>query len=703
MLLHGCFIEASASCINASLETLLVQMYAQCRSPADASAVLKKMKLRSSSLWNLVVKSFALDGDIDDAFDMFEKAKIEGAIPSKSACIKLLSSCRTKDDLARGKKLHRFITTTAFASDVFVMTAILRMYGKCGCLEGSCQAFAEMEKKDLISYTTMIGVYAQNGKGIEAIRLLNQMEHDGFKPDTAAFVSALDACDSYSHLPHGLGLHDSMKKYGIEGDVIGATALIKMYGKCGNLDAARELFDRMPERNVISWNTMLSAYAQHKRVAEAMRIMKRMHDANVKPDRVSLLIMLDACANCKLQEEGEQIHSLILKEGLDGDITLGNALVNMYGKCDNLRKASEIFDSMPDHDLVSWNTMITIHAQQRQSQSIPQLVNQMQQEGLLLDNVSFVSIFNAFSCSSAVVDAKRFHGCIMNSRVELDVVVSSAIVNMYGKCGDLEEAKRMYHKIVEKNVIACNTMISLYVQHDQIMEAFEIFTQMQNEGISPDEVTFSCMLDACARYGALAKGGKLHLLIIESGHQFDTILVTSLVYMYGKCGNLDEGMRAFEGMPGQDMVSLTAMAAVYAQHGRTIEAVKLSQNKTGLEEDDVMLVSILSGCSHSGLMEEACYYFTWIFVSSHTVLPAIEHYVSMIDLLGRAGCLNKAEAIVNEMPINVPVAPFLSLLGACMYHIDVERGERMIGYILEVDDSVSPYVTLSNIYSAAHN
>jgi pentatricopeptide repeat protein len=102
-------------------------------------------------------------------------------------------------------------------------------------------------------------------------------------------------------------------------------------------------------------------------------------------------------------------------------------------------------------------------------------------------------------------------------------------------------------------------------------------------------------------------------------------------------------------------------------------------------------------------MEEACYYFTWIFVSSHNVFPAIEHYVSMIDLFGRAGCLNEAEAIINEMPINISVAPFLSLLGACMYHIDVERGERMIEYILEVDDSVSPYVTLSNIYAAAHN
>ena len=172
--------------------------------------------------------------------------------------------------------------------------------------------------------------------------------------------------------------------------------------------------------------------------------------------------------------------------------------------------------------------------------------------------------------------------------------------------------------------------------------------------------------------------------------------------MYGKCGNLRDGMRAFDEMSGRDTVSLTAMAAVYAQHGQVIEAIKLFNIKEeGFAQDDVLLVSVLSGCSHSGLIEEACYYFTHMFISGHSVCPAIEHYVSMIDLFGRAGCLNEAEIIINEMPINSSAAPFLSLLGACMYHIDVVRGRRTLEHILEIDDSVSPYITLSNIYAAA--
>lgn len=689
---------------NTSLVNLLVKMYVKYGKLEDATALFMKTDQRSASLWNFLVRAHATQGDDHKAFKLLEQMQLEKAMPSKSTFVRLLSTCLSKADLDKGKKLHKCIKSSRFESDVFVRTALVSMYGKCGSLEDAWETFKEMLQKDVVSYTVMIGVYAQYGRGIEAIQLLNKMEDEGFKPDKVTFVCVLNACSSCSLLDEGEKLHIYIKQSGVELDVVVATALINMYGKCGSVEAARKIFDKMPQRNVISWNTMLSVYAQHNQVKEAIKILDQMRHDNVKPDRVTFVSIVDACATHALLSEGERMHGLILDNGLEGDAVLGNALVNMYGKCGSLKKARAVFNQMLNRNVVSWNTMIAVHAQHGQGKAALELLNQMQQEGVIPDSVTFVCIFDACASCSALLDGKRLQSCMVKSKLELDVVVGTTLVNMYGKCGNLKEARMMYNRMLEKNVVSWNTMFSLYVHHDQGKDAFELFAQMQVEGVKPDKITFSCIIDACARSSALAEGEKVHLLVMDAGYQMDTVLGTALVYMYGKCGSLKDAVRVFDRISGQDIVSWTAMIAVYAQHGQANEALNLfyQMQGEGGKPDDVTLVSILTACSHSGLLDEAYYCFASMILN-HAISPATEHYVCMIDLLGKAGCLNEAEIIIHCMPAaDNSAAWFLSFLGACRYHIDVERGERAAKHLFEMDvDGISPYITLSNIYAAA--
>nr|GMD41462.1 pentatricopeptide repeat-containing protein At1g08070, chloroplastic [Ipomoea batatas] len=275
---------------------------------------------------------------------------------------------------------------------------------------------------------------------------------------------------------------------------------------------------------------------------------------------------------------------------------------------------------------------------------------------------------------------------------------------MYAKCGDLDSAKRLFESMGERDLISWNVMIGGYTLKGKYKEALSVFRLMQRSRVEPNDVTFLSILPACAHLGALDLGKWIHAYIDRHQDDFkNASLWTSLVNMYAKCGNLEAAEQVFNGMETKTLASYNVMISGLAMHGDAYKALDVfaEMKEKGFEPDDITFVSVLSACSHAGMVDLGRQYFNSM-IQDYNFAPKLQHYGCMIDLLGRAGLLDEAMALVQSMDVEPDGAIWGSLLGACRIHGKVELGEFAAKNLFEVErDNPGGYVLLSNIYARA--
>uniref|UniRef100_UPI0040747504 Synthetic PPR-DYW protein n=1 Tax=synthetic construct TaxID=32630 RepID=UPI0040747504 len=407
----------------------------------------------------------------------------------------------------------------------------------------------------VFSWNSKIRGYARNGQPEEALSLYSQMRRSGIKPDNYTFPFVLKACASLSSLKEGKQIHGHVIKSGFESDVYVQSALIDMYAKCGELEDARKVFDEMPERNVVSWNAMISGYAQNGQSEEALELFREMQQEGIKPSEFTFCSVLSACASLGSLEMGKQIHGYVIKSGFESIVFVGNALIDMYAKCGSIEDARKVFDEMPERTVVSWTAMISGYAQNGQSEEALELFREMQREGVKPDEVTLPSVLSACANLGALEQGKQIHAYVIKSGFESDVFVGSALIDMYAKCGSIEDARKVFDKMPERDVVSWNAMIAAYAQHGHGKEALQLFQQMQQEGVKPSEVTFTSILSACSHAG----------LVDEGHHYFESMSpdygITPRVEHYGcmvdllgRAGRLDEAEDLIKSMPFQPNV-----------------------------------------------------------------------------------------------------------------------------------------------------
>lgn len=290
------------------------------------------------------------------------------------------------------------------------------------------------------------------------------------------------------------------------------------------------------------------------------------------------------------------------------------------------------------------------------------------------------------------------HAIIVASGYISELVLQNAILSMYGKCGSWEDALCLFNNMQVQDVISWSAMIGAHVQHGKTEAALQAFDRLMQEAVAPEKVIFISMLGACTNQGALTAGRRMHINIIGSGCESDLAIGTALVNMYGKFGDLDTAWMMFEQICGQDLISWTTMIAVYAQNGQGKKALQLFDHllQAGLNPNSITFLNILTACSHDGLLEDGLC-FVNSMIQSHAISPDVEHYNCMIDLLGRAGLLEEAEALIKNMLLQPSVASWMTLLRSCRHHPDAGCAVRTVKHILGLNpEGVSPYIVVSN-------
>lgn len=684
------------------LANTLLNMYGKCGSLEDAQRTFDKMSKRNTISWNVMIAAYTLHGEGKEALDLFEQMQGDGMMPDKVTFISTLSACANELALTEGSHAHKLIIERGLELDLVVQNALVNMYGKCGNVEAARRIFDDMPQENVITWNSMISAYTHSGIGMEALQLFKQMQQGGIISEKITFLSILSACIIDAALVEGKRVHTVIVGSHLELDVVVSTALINMYSKCGSIEDAGKMFHSMPERNVISWNTMISAYAQYGQGKEAISLFWDMQREGVMPSKVTFISVLDACSNQCILNECKRLHVLILCNKFQSDAMVGNALLNMYGKCCSVDDAWNLFDRMPRWNEVSWNVMIAIYAQNGHGKKALQLFDQMQEEGVIPSKITFVAVLDACGNEADIKKGTYVHAIIVGSHVKSDVILGNAVLNLYSKCGCMDMAWQMFENLPEQNVISWTAIIAGYSQIGQCSEALLCFNQMCQVGVMPNKITFVSVLSACTSQAARAEGEQIHALIVSCGFQLDIILGNALINMYGKCGSLEVAQRIFDNMLELDTVSWTSMIAAYSQHGQGKAALKMfyCMQREGVKPNKITFLSVLSACSHTGLVEEGYHWFVSM-ETKYGITPTVDHINCMIDLFGRAGRLDEAENFIRSMPLQPTFISMMALLSACKYQADVGRGERIAKHACKLDPSnCAPYVMLSNIYAA---
>ncbi|KAJ7297411.1 hypothetical protein O6H91_Y058800 [Diphasiastrum complanatum] len=392
--------------------------------------------------------------------------------------------------------------------------------------------------------------YAKLGNAHNVWELYQQLREDGLKPNGFTYVYILGTCASVEALEQGKKVHVDVLESGLESDAFVGTALVTMYGNCGELQNARQAFDRMSRRGIVPCNAMLAAYAKHGEGHNALKLWRELKHAGLKPDAVTFVCILNACANLEALDEGKKIHASAIEAGYELDVFVGTALISMYAKCGSVIHARESFDKMCVRNLVTWNAMITGYSRHESAFEAIRLYQEMKSRNIKADEVTFVSLLHSCASLTALEEGKQVHCDVIAAGLETKVIVATALISMYAKCGSLTDARQVFNSMPKRDRVCWNAMITGYAVHGNSKEAFRLFWRMQEENLMPDELTFTSVLTVCSHLGLLDQGRRLFNHMIQVYHFTPkSEHFVCMIDLFGRAGHLDEAYNFIKAMP----------------------------------------------------------------------------------------------------------------------------------------------------------
>ena len=693
---------------NPYIFSSLVSMYAKCGDLEKAQESHDEVPFRNVASWSVLISMYARCGQGKRAFDCFNRMKCESLTPNVVTFIGVLSACGNVKAIGKGKQIHDEITRTDFlGSNLMLGNALVDMYAKCGELMTARQVLNGLPFRDEVTWNALISKYTQLGHGEEALSCFYRMKREGLSPTIITFTCILKACGSIGLLEKGKEIHDEIRKKGLlRKDIMVGNALIDMYVKCGVLFKAQEVVDELPYRDVVSWNTIISGYAQQGKAEEALSCFNKMQYEGIYPDFVTYTCVLKACSSKKELDKGKQMHEEILRKGLLlKHNVLGHALANMYARCTSPTKAHVMLHELPVRDVVSWSALLSGYVQQGYNEEALASFKEMQMEGILPNAITFASLLKACGSTGDIETGKRVHEYILSKGCFRDnVVLGNALIHMYIKCNALDKALEVFDEILVRDIVSWNILISGYAQKGQDMEALKCFELLRRESFLADEVTLTCILKACGNIGALDKGEQIHEQILRRGLlENNVILGGALIDMYAKCGAFMKAQQLLNELPMQGVIPWSALIQGYTTRGNGDEALHCFDRmlQDGITPNSVSFLSLLSSCSHSGLVDEGQMFFANMR-KNYGITPTIGHYICMVDLFGRVGHFDKVMDLIKEMPSPDYLPIWGALLGACRKWGNVRLGRLAFDRAIQLDSrNVAAYVSMVNIYAAA--
>ncbi|KAK7320251.1 hypothetical protein VNO77_29563 [Canavalia gladiata] len=715
MEIHG-LISKSPYASDMVLSNVLMSMYSHCSASInDARRVFDEIKIKNSASWNSIISIYCRRGDAVSAFKLFSSMQIEATELScrpneYTFCSLVTVACSLVNcGLTLLLQMLARIEKSGFLQDLYVGSALVSGFARFGLIDSAKMIFEQMCDRNAVTMNGLMVGLARQHQGEEATEIFKEMK-DLVETNAASYAVLLSAFTEFSNLKEGKRKGQEIHAYLIRNSLVDVisigNALVNMYAKCDAIDNAWSIFKLMPGKDIVSWNSMISGLDHNERFEEAVACFHSMRRNGMVPSNFSLISTLSSCASLGWIRLGRQIHGEGIKWGLDLDVSVSNALLTLYAETDYMDECQKVFFLMPEYDQVSWNSFIGALATSEASvfQAVKYFL-EMMQAGWELNRVTFINILAAASSLSLLELGRQIHALILKYSVAVDNAIENALLALYGKCEQMEHCEIIFSRMCERrDEVSWNSMISGYIHNGILHKAVDLVWLMVQRGQRLDGFTLATVLSSCASIATLEQGMEVHACSIRACLDSDVVVGSALVDMYAKCGKIDYASRFFELMPVRNIYSWNSMISGFARHGNGQKALKLftQMKQNGQLPDHVTFVGVLSACSHVGLVDEGFKHFKSMS-EVYGLAPRIEHFSCMVDLLGRAGDVNKIGDFIRTMPMDPNVLIWRTVLGACCRANgrNTELGRRAAKMLIELEpQNAANYVLLSNMHAA---
>ncbi|CAA0842377.1 Pentatricopeptide repeat-containing protein [Striga hermonthica] len=480
--------------------------------------------------------------------------------------------------------------------------------------------------------------------------------------------------------------------------------LVNMYAKLDRPDLARSLLSLTPAhfRSVVTWTALISGSVQNGHFPSALSFFSDMCRERVHPNEFTFPCLFKAATSLRSPSLGRQFHAAAVKLTLSDDVFVACSAFDMYSKTGLLTDADKVFDKMPERNIATWNACITnkvLNGKPREAAH--KFVNLLREEEVTPNSISFCAFLNACSDAGLSTQGKQLHGYLIKAGHESDVTVSNGLIDFYGKCREIKFSERVFYSMSDRSAVSWCSMLVVYEQNHLGEAACRLFCEARRAGVEPTDFMVSSVASACAGLAALDLGRAVHGLAVKACVEGNVFVGSALVDMYGKCGCIEDCDRAFSEMPERNLICWNSLIGAYAHQGHADVALRLFR-EMGPVPNYVTFVCVLTACSRGGMVGVGLEIFESM-KGKYGITPGAEHYACVVDMLGRAGQVERAyEFVLREMRVPPTVSVWGALLSACKLHGKPEIGKVAAENLFQLDPHDSGnHVILSNMYAAA--
>ncbi|KAK4773568.1 hypothetical protein SAY87_028587 [Trapa incisa] len=540
-------------CID--LSKLLINFYFSCHLYVSAELVFRTSVARDSSdvsLWNCMMAAYTKSSMFMEALELFEE--LLGSHPRMKPDVytypNVLKACGELGRVGYGEAMHAHLVKNGCLLDVVIGSSAVRMYARCGRSSNAVRLFDQMPERDVACWNTVISCYYHDGQAEKALEFFQRMKVSGLEPSSTTFTTAIASCSRLLDLERGKEVHRELIKCRFPLDGFVGSALVDMYGRCSDLEKAKEIFEQIPKKTVVSWNAMFSGFSLIGDSSSCIRLWRRMYDEGIKPSLATLSITLSAASRSSQLRHGKFIHGYIIRNTVKVDIFTSCSLVDFYFKCGKVCSAENVFRKTGKMDTHSWNVMISGYASIGNYFEALDVFDEMNRTGVRPDPITFTSILSVCAQMTSLEKGKEIHESIKENRFETNEIVMGALLEMYAKCGAVDEAYHVFERLSRKDLMSWTSMITGYGSHGQAWEALGLFLKMRQENIKPDKVTFLAILSACSHGGLVDEGCYyFRLMITEYGIKPEIEHYSCLIDLLGRAGSHREAYQIFQQTP----------------------------------------------------------------------------------------------------------------------------------------------------------
>ncbi|XP_076904396.1 pentatricopeptide repeat-containing protein At3g58590 [Bidens hawaiensis] len=671
----------------------LITLYTSLGHISIARQLFDQMPHKNTISYNTIINTYTQLNNAQQAWCLFLDMRQFGFVPTQFTYATLFA-CNSLS-IHQGLYLQAVAVKSGFLfTDCFVATALLGFLGRNGCVNDAYKVFDEMRYRNLVTYNAMISLLGHEGYLNECMSMFHELLWNWMSLSESSFVGVLSGFRYEDDLDSGEQLHGLAIKFGLLTKVSVGNAFVSMYGKCAGTCLTVKMFNLVPKRDLVTWNTVITALANGEEPMKAIEFFRKMYIDGFAPNKTTFLSVIVSCTRLINLSYGEFIHAKIIKNRYENDGFVGSALVNFYAKCNRLVNAHRCFDEIVDKNLVSWNALLHGYSNKSCLTSV-MLMREMIRSGTFPNEFSFSSVVKSVLplevtqlhslvvktgyllneyVTGALMTAYAKNGLSLDAlslfddnKLPYSVVYNNIVAGMYNRNGMYHKAQELFCEVEDPDIVSWNVLIASCARNGDYNEAFELFNHMQVDRITPDSYTYVSVISICTSLCNLVLGSLLHSLMIKSNfNRFDIMACNVMIDMYGKCGSLWSAVKVFDEMPERNVISWTSLVSALGLHGYGKEAVARfkQMEMVGFKPDKVAFIAVLSACRHAGLVKDGTEMFKKM-KDEYAVEPEMEHYLLVVDLMARYGNLKEAEKFILGMPFAPNASIWRSFLDGC--------------------------------------